>query len=122
MRDCIRAANLRSSSVTYVTSPITTFRTMNGAMMGMIQPGILCSPWNHEDHGCFHHEDHEEHEVFKPFHVPLDSSPEATDVERRRAHTLAVLFTRCECAASLCVSGLLCRPASRAETMATARV
>src|SRR5690349_19294885 len=28
MRDCIRAANLRSSSVTYVTMPMTTFSTM----------------------------------------------------------------------------------------------
>src|SRR6188474_675160 len=40
MRDCMRAANLRSSSVTYVTMPMTTLSTMKGAMMGAIQAGI----------------------------------------------------------------------------------
>mgnify|MGYP003693936483 CR=1 FL=1 len=40
MRDCIRAANFRSSSVMYVTMPMTTFRTTNGATSSMIHGGI----------------------------------------------------------------------------------
>src|SRR5688572_24766423 len=39
MRDCMRAANLRSSRVTYVTMPITALRTMNGAMRSTTQAG-----------------------------------------------------------------------------------
>ncbi len=45
MRDCIRAANFRSSSVMYVTSPMTTFSTTNplmtiGTQLGMLRPQL----------------------------------------------------------------------------------
>src|SRR2546428_1531879 len=44
MRDCMRAANFRSSSVTYVTIPMTALSTMNAAIACCTSGGSVTYP------------------------------------------------------------------------------